>query len=487
MRISKWWESFCDCCDWRQGVGFGAFAGYVLLLAVSPVFSTASTLVLTSWRSTLLLSAVIFFLLSFAVFSKWPDLLKGKRLLYLAFFGEIISAFGLIHSMDATDQTNQLLSAACVAFGLILLVLVWTKPFLQTELLGRVAATAASSIIGCLFYFVVVFLPEGVSFIAGLLLSVTSVFFYFLIWLKSETAEATNSDAHNAPRQKTPFGSKNLRGYPYEVKAIGSAIVFGFLFTVIGHAAPELENEWMALRTPGLLNVGFFLAIEIILAVVMVRVSRKASADIAYRPIILCFAIGLALLPFVSGEGIFLCTSLSLAGFGCAVVYYWIAMGNTCQRYNLQPAQVYSLSMLYPVLGMLIGELLVSAFVEIKFTGIQYSAAVSSIGLFLLVMILWQQASGAAFANETREMGGNEYGNAATTMSDHVPEFAKIYHLTEREQEVLELWINGRDVPYICEELFIAKNTAKTHIKHIYEKSGVNDKQALIDLVMKHD
>ena len=38
-------------------------------------------------------------------------------------------------------------------------------------------------------------------------------------------------------------------------------------------------------------------------------------------------------------------------------------------------------------------------------------------------------------------------------------------------------------MPFICDELFIAKSTVQTHIKHIYAKTGASTHQELIDLL----
>ena len=55
--------------------------------------------------------------------------------------------------------------------------------------------------------------------------------------------------------------------------------------------------------------------------------------------------------------------------------------------------------------------------------------------------------------------------------------------LTQREQEVFVLLARGRNSPYIQKELVITNNTVKAHVKHIYQKLGVNSHQQLIDLV----
>ncbi len=59
---------------------------------------------------------------------------------------------------------------------------------------------------------------------------------------------------------------------------------------------------------------------------------------------------------------------------------------------------------------------------------------------------------------------------------------ASSYNLTERETDVLALLLDGRSVPYIQETLHVSANTAKTHIRHIYQKLDVHNRQDLITL-----
>lgn len=61
-------------------------------------------------------------------------------------------------------------------------------------------------------------------------------------------------------------------------------------------------------------------------------------------------------------------------------------------------------------------------------------------------------------------------------------ELAAIYGLSERETEILVLLLEKRSAPYIAEKLFISSNTVKTHIRRIYEKTGVHSRDQLIDL-----
>jgi DNA-binding CsgD family transcriptional regulator len=56
------------------------------------------------------------------------------------------------------------------------------------------------------------------------------------------------------------------------------------------------------------------------------------------------------------------------------------------------------------------------------------------------------------------------------------------YSLSTREKEILGLLLSGRDAPTIAERLLISPNTVQTHVKHIYEKTGVHSRQELYDL-----
>ena len=55
--------------------------------------------------------------------------------------------------------------------------------------------------------------------------------------------------------------------------------------------------------------------------------------------------------------------------------------------------------------------------------------------------------------------------------------------LTPREIEVFRLLSLGRDIATIENDLCISRNTAKMHIRHVYQKLEVHSKQELIDLV----
>ena len=66
---------------------------------------------------------------------------------------------------------------------------------------------------------------------------------------------------------------------------------------------------------------------------------------------------------------------------------------------------------------------------------------------------------------------------------DSAAVFARAVGLTARETEILSLLVRGRTLPYIANELFVTTGTVKTHVRHIYEKALVNNRQELLDQV----
>jgi two-component system, NarL family, nitrate/nitrite response regulator NarL len=57
--------------------------------------------------------------------------------------------------------------------------------------------------------------------------------------------------------------------------------------------------------------------------------------------------------------------------------------------------------------------------------------------------------------------------------------------LTPREQEILHLIAAGKSLPEIAKELYLGLTTVKTHVQHLYEKLGVNDRAAAVASAMR--
>lgn len=60
---------------------------------------------------------------------------------------------------------------------------------------------------------------------------------------------------------------------------------------------------------------------------------------------------------------------------------------------------------------------------------------------------------------------------------------AERFGLSERESEIMAEFARGRSADYLAKQLFISKETVKTHLKRIYAKCDVHSRQELLDVI----
>lgn len=100
-------------------------------------------------------------------------------------------------------------------------------------------------------------------------------------------------------------------------------------------------------------------------------------------------------------------------------------------------------------------------------------------------------ATGAAGAASTGGAAGADAEEGAEafeslSIQEAACAIASDYHLSARESEVLPLLLEGRTIGRIQDALFISAGTVSTHIRHIYQKTGVSRRQELIDLGQRY-
>ncbi len=60
----------------------------------------------------------------------------------------------------------------------------------------------------------------------------------------------------------------------------------------------------------------------------------------------------------------------------------------------------------------------------------------------------------------------------------------RLYGLTPAEAKLAALLAHGKSVTEAAEELHVTQNTARTHLKHIFQKTGVNRQNELVKLIL---
>ena len=93
-------------------------------------------------------------------------------------------------------------------------------------------------------------------------------------------------------------------------------------------------------------------------------------------------------------------------------------------------------------------------------------------------------AAGQAFGEGGGAEGGDDGDRPRLgAWSRSCREVAERFGLSQRETDVLFLLAKGRTIGFIAEDLHVSFNTAKSHIRHVYVKTGVHTRQELLDLV----
>lgn len=73
--------------------------------------------------------------------------------------------------------------------------------------------------------------------------------------------------------------------------------------------------------------------------------------------------------------------------------------------------------------------------------------------------------------------------SAELSLEERCELYAKAYGLTPRQGEVCLLLVAGKSVGDIADELYISKDTVKTHVKSLYAKTDAHSRQELIAAV----
>ena len=72
---------------------------------------------------------------------------------------------------------------------------------------------------------------------------------------------------------------------------------------------------------------------------------------------------------------------------------------------------------------------------------------------------------------------------AQLSLDERIGELASAYMLSARETEVFRLWATGHTLKYIQEKLYLSPSTVKTHVRHIYDKTGVHSRSETVELL----
>lgn len=211
----------------------------------------------------------------------------------------------------------------------------------------------------------------------------------------------------------------------------------------------------------------------------------RYSASLLYRLALPLMVGGLLLLAWLHAGSMVatLLTNASNIGFELFIL---ITLAEICFKYRIDGIWMFSIVQTAQVAASTLGWCLGEAFAAANPVGSPHASAVVAaivVALIALSMLFFNdRLVSKTFGTEPVGAGGSGSRAAGATMS-HYEELvwrcarvARRYGLTHREEEVLELLSQGMSTARIEEDLCISNSTAKTHIRHLYEKMGVHSR-----------
>ncbi|QGU00320.1 hypothetical protein SYNTR_1726 [Candidatus Syntrophocurvum alkaliphilum] len=198
--------------------------------------------------------------------------------------------------------------------------------------------------------------------------------------------------------------------------------------------------------------------------------------------------IGFLLVPFLSGGSIIISFLFFQMGFAVFDFFVWMILCYIAKTTE-NKRQVFAIGFFIVTLSMF-GSSLFHQGITLYVTNviqqintlsilaaiIMFVSVILFINLFTISKINYDKPDDSITLAESGATSDNVVEQLSPTIA-----FSE-YGLTAREQQVLDLLLKGYNNPNICNSLNISNNTLKTHLRNIYRKVEVSNRQELIDV-----
>ena len=292
-------------------------------------------------------------------------------------------------------------------------------------------------------------------------------------------------DEHGVLRDRMRLGKDSA-------KLMLSIMVFSFLVRIFDAFPISGDDPFAMVGGSGafsLVIVGaIFLAISFLL-------KDRMNVSFVYRlsvPIMIAGLIAMALL--FEQRTYFSVLAVSV-GYELFDILSWVLFGEIARRIGRNAAPyVFGIGVTFTFIGMAAGYVLSAVLTPLVNAGDVTIGTVALISVLCLAIVAFMVLPESAVASilsikkpskksEAPKEEAEDETMPAITLEAKCNGIAEECGLTPREEEVLTFLARGRTLSIVARDLHIAKNTARTHIEKIYQKTGIHKQQELIDYV----
>lgn len=366
------------------------------------------------------------------------------------------------------------LGAVCCGVGIEMFWLLWSELFVRMDFEQVKTIILAKIGIDAICALLLQGIPYEAAFVLLLVVPIVCFLGFRRAWTLAGNAEPTGT--------AKPWRAIELK--QFALLGVGVMLLcFGFNFSQSGFqdVLSGIDNTYL----PGiwLSIIGRFVTFAVM--AVVLKFVKDSHFEVLFRASIMVAALGfLALVLPIEGKFAVFFVAVIVASFIAENAIILLTVYAAKHATN-PPVQILAWGQLALRTGGLFGSITGNAIAPLVILGVHEEVLPYLVSLEVLLLtftgmyflreqsvnrFLWEVRPDAADQEET-----GEPSYKAGLLADS-------FGLTRREQEVLVLLLKGRSIPYIKETLYISTNTAKTHVRHIYQKMGIHDRQELITL-----
>lgn len=362
------------------------------------------------------------------------------------------------------------LGRAVASCGGALLFLCWMSQF--TALVGRKVPGSVfllATVCGTVIWFVTTRVDATVAVVSLLVLPLVSG--AAILGIPSSMRAPASGDAPARRAGNVPL--RALFPLAFVLGLFVYELPVGFVTGTASQAAAEASGAAL-FQTYGIYTV----VIALVAAVDYALARHERYSNLLYRFVVPIISIGLIVLALARAQDQVFASAMVLAGTILFEMFIMTSFARICLSAHESPWRIFGFGG-----AVMQASLLLAFFLGLFLAGsASVWLTVISLGLvFVFILAGSFDIPGKSLAEAPALVSGapGEDGGAP----GRCERFAQAFGLSARETEVLALIARGRSVQAAADELFVAHSTVKTHIGHIYEKTGVSNRQDLLKML----
>ncbi len=306
---------------------------------------------------------------------------------------------------------------------------------------------------------------------AGLALSMAALLGAFLLTLRLPSAQSGDSPPPPEMRDN-PVKIAGLLAFLC-LFIVLITIDSGLMYQVMGPAYSHLSGL-----------TSWYWALPYVAAIFVMRILPQ-KINWTYILYTALAMIGLAFIGFItlgrSAGSYLVVNTLMMGACGVYDLFWWSILGQMLE-YHKNPAAILGIGLSANILGVLLGGLAGRAVISPDIDSAAPSLlALAVVCVTLALLPLLNRHLSLSLQNSGHLWPSDAVTPAQAGTSAQTGTSMRFHNLSERENQVASLLLQGKTYRAIAGELFISENTVKYYVKNIYSKLSIQSRAELID------